>query len=178
MVLVEKFLSIINFMFLHGSSSGTNISTDILVQYDDTYQWGWLKLGTNEYKRVTTTNPFSSTVHSVQGVPICNFKLNNGNIILFFGGITSGTTANTNNQMGIITQDKNYTDLENNTLIIYSTDGTMGIYTTPIYQNEKVVNGKIYQRFNDVNLWDAENQTLIKDLHTYYGNGTDWIQIK
>ena len=54
----------------------------------------------------------------------------------------------------------------------------MGVYTTPLYQNEKVVNGKIYQRFNDVNFWDAENQILIKNLSTYYGDGTDWIQIK
>ncbi len=39
-------------------------------------------------------------------------------------------------------------------------------------------NGKIYQGFNDVNFWDAGNQTLIKNLRTSYGNGTEWVQIK
>lgn len=143
-----------------------------------TYPYGWQSLTTSSlYKKISTKHP-SSSVTSIIGCPICTFTTETGTIILFFGGITSGTTVNTNNQMGIVVQDKDYTDLKENTLVIYTTDGTMGTYTTPIYQNEKVVNGKIYQRFNDVNLWDAENQTLIKNLHTYYGNGTNWVQIK
>lgn len=173
---------VISYMYFHGNNSGTNIYDGIAVQSGDSYCWGWMNLdtvtATSGYKKVTETNPFSSTVHSVGGVPMCVFTTDRGAIIVFFGGITSGATRNTNRQMGIIVQDKSYPDLENNTLIIYSTDGTMGTYTTPIYQNEKVINGKIYQRFNDVNLWDTENQTLIKNLTTYYGNGTDWIQIK
>lgn len=143
----------------------------------DTY--GWINLdNTSIYKKVTTTNPYSSSVRSIAYVPICLFTTDNGPIIVSFGGITTGTTISANNQIGIVVNDKDYTNLDENTLIIYTTDGAMGTYTTQIYQNEKVVNGKIYQRFNDVNLWDAANQQLIKNLHTYYGNGTDWIQIK
>lgn len=145
---------------------------------NSTYKFGWQSLtDSSQYKRINKVNPNSSTRH-IMHCPICAFTTNTGSIILSFGGITSGTTVNTNNQKCLVIQDKDYTDLENNALIIYSTDGIMGTYTTPIYQNEKVVNGKIYQKFNDVNLWDAENQTLIKNLHTYYGNGTSWVQIK
>lgn len=141
--------------------------------------FGWISaVNSTTYQRVTTTNPYSSTVRNSSGYPVCNFVTDRGNVIVFFGGITSGTTANANNQIGIIVQDKDYSDLENNTLIIYTTDGSMGTYTTALYLDNKVINGKIYQRFNDVNFWDAENQTLIKNLRTSCGNGTDWVQIK
>ncbi len=147
--------------------------------YSGTAAFGWISsTNSSTYKKVTTTNPYSSTVRNVNGYPVCNFITDRGNVIVFFGGITSGTTVSSNNEIGIIVQDKNYQDLENNTLIVYSTDGTMGIYTTLIYQNDKVINGKIYQRFNDVNFWDATNNVLIKNLSTYYGNGTNWVQIK
>ena len=160
--------------FSNNSSNSTLSNTSV-----STYPYGWVNLDNpSNYKKITTTNSFSNTVRGIGGRPICNFTTARGNVIVFFAGIASGTSTNNNNQIGIITEDKDYTDLEDNTLIIYSTDGTMGTYTTSIYQNEKVVNGKIYQRFNDANLWDAENQTLIKNLRTYYGNGTDWIQIK
>lgn len=143
-----------------------------------TNPYGWISLDDSSlYKKITKKANYSITT-GCGGFPICNFTTARGNVIVFFFGITSGTTGNDNNQIGIIVEDKDYTDLENNTLIIYSTDGTMGTYTTPLYQNEKVVNGKIYQKFNDVNFWDAENQTLIKNLSTYYGDGTNWIQIK
>lgn len=162
------------YCFSNSNSIGTLKNTT-----ESIHPYGWINLDNlSDYKKITTTNSFSNTVRGIGGRPICNFTTDQGNVIVFFAGITSGTSINNNNQMGIIVEDKDYTDLENNTLIIYSTDGTMGTYTTPLYQNEKVVNGKIYQRFNDVNFWDAENQTLIKNLPTYYGNGTDWIQIK
>lgn len=165
-----------NKLYCFANSSSTAIPSNTSVS---TYPYGWINLDNlSDYKKITTTNNFSNTVRGIGGRPICNFTTARGNVIVFFAGITSGTNINYNNQMGIIVEDKDYTDLENNTLIIYSTDGTMGTYTTPLYQNEKVVNGKIYQRFNDVNFWDAENQTLIKNLSTYYGDGTNWIQIK
>lgn len=144
-----------------------------------TSTYAWMSLdNTSNYKRVTTVNPYSNTVRSANFVPVCVFTTDRGPVIVFFCGITSGTTINTNNQIGNIIQDKDYSDLENNTLIIYTTNGSMGTYITALYQDDKTINGKIYQRFNDVNFWDAGNQTLIKNLRTYYGNGTEWVQIK
>ena len=185
----------VNLTSLSNYPSGTYVNSSVLVNdrlyifFGDTgigssmaaiqnYQFGWQSLtNSSQWKTISQTNPNSPTRH-IQGCPICVFATETGSILLSFGGITSGTTVKPNNQKCVVIQDKDYTDLENNTLIIYSTDGTMGTYTTPIYQNDKVINGKIYQRFNDVNFWDAENQTLIKNLRTYYGNGTEWIQIK
>ena len=164
------------YVFSSSNNAGYNFVSGSLAPMNANY--GWISLDSpSTYKKITTKNTFSNA-RGIAYVPVCDFTTDTGNIILFFGGISSGMTAATNNQMGTVVQDKDYSNLTNNTLIIYSTDGTMGTYTTPIYQNEKVVNGKIYQKFNDVNLWDAENQTLIKNLHTYYGNGTDWVQIK
>ena len=145
-----------------------------------TNDYGWINVNNaSDYKRITTTNPnYSPTVRGMLYCPICAFESDRGSVILFFGGISSGTITAIDNQIGVIVEDKDYTDLENDTLIIYSTSGTLGTYATALYLDDEVINGKIYQRFNDVNLWDVTNQQLIKNLTTYYGNGTDWIQIK
>lgn len=162
---------------LYTFSGGQQSFSGSMILGTDTY--GWVNLdNTSMYKKVTTTNPDSSSVRTMAYVPVCVFTTDNGPVIVSFGGITSGTTINVNNQIGVIVQDKDYSDLENDTLIIYTTDGVMGTYITALYMDDKVINGKIYQRFNDVNLWDATNQRLIKNLTTYYGNGTSWVQIK
>ena len=161
---------------IYSFASNTNalVNEPVLITQD----YGWISISdSSSYKKITTTNPYSSTIRGIQGVPVCHFSTNLGDTIIFFAGISTGTTKNSNNQIGILVEDKDYSGLENNTLIIYSTDGTMGTYTTPLYADEKAINGKIYQRFNDVNLWDATNQKLIKDITTYYGNGTSWVQI-
>lgn len=140
--------------------------------------FGWISLdNSSSYKKITTRSDYS-TATGFGGVPFAVFTTDRGPVIVFFGGISSGTTTANNNEIGVIVQDKDYSDLENNTLVIYSTDGAMGTYTTTIYRDNKTIDGKIYQRFNDVNFWDVENQQLIKNLTTYYGNGTNWVQIK
>lgn len=157
-------------------------STDNYILYSgmtaSNKYYGWLNLDTpTQYKKISTSNPFSAA-RNVDHCPICRFTTDRGDVIVFLAGISSGINVNVNNQIGVIIQDKDYSDLENNTLIVYTTNGSMGTYITALYQDDKVINGKIYQRFNDVNFWDAENQTLIKNLRTYYGNGTEWVQIK
>ena len=141
--------------------------------------FGYINLdnATTNSTKISTRSGFSRT-SGISNVPVCVFETDEGPIITFFAGVSSGTTVNINYQMGILVEDKDYSDLENDTLIIYTTDGSMGSYITALYMDDKVINGKIYQRFNDVNFWDAENQTLIKNLRTSYGNGTAWVQIK
>lgn len=77
---------------------------------------------------------------------------------------------------GLILHDKTY-NFENNTLLIYGNN--MGNYETQMYLNSKVINGQRWcQRFSNVYLWDAENQTMLKTLPLKYGNGTDWTSIR
>lgn len=77
---------------------------------------------------------------------------------------------------GLVLHDKTY-DFENNTLLIYGNN--LGSYETQMYLNSKVINGQRWcQRFSNVYLWDAENQTMLKTLPLSYGNGTDWTRIR
>lgn len=89
-------------------------------------------------------------------------------------GIYNKTSA----MAGLLLRDKTY-ELENDTIIIY-TDTTVsaGCYSTEIFKSERVLNGKMKQAFTDVNIYDKTEDKIIKNLSTYYGNGTDWIQIK
>ena len=80
------------------------------------------------------------------------------------------------NMRALVLEDKTY-NFENNTLLIYGND--VGSYKTQMYLNSKVINGQRWcQRFSNVYLWDAENQTMLKTLPLSYGNGTDWTKIR
>ena len=94
--------------------------------------------------------------------------------ILIFNGKSGGLDT-----IGILLSDKSY-EFDANTLIIYSPDnGSTGAYRLALFKNEKLLNGCNLNTFlNDVNYYDAESKTLIKNISTYYGNGTDWIKIK
>ena len=116
--------------------------------------------------------PFSDIRCFGYAYPLLYIRNDNYDMLLsMYGTDASSMSALTLN-------DKSY-DFETNTLIINTRDGLIeGAYKTEIYRNEKVLNGVIYNRFNDVNLYDATQNKLIKDIETYYGNGTDWIKIK
>ena len=127
-----------------------------------------------------TVDTTLSTQLDMYYVPITHFRTSSGkDVIVHFAGLpeTGSYGFNSTTQTGYVIEDKTY-DFENNTLIIYSTKGITGTYTTCIYRDNDVIHGKLYQQFGDVNLWDASNQVLLKNLTTYYGNDTDWIQIK
>lgn len=80
---------------------------------------------------------------------------------------------------GIKLQDKSY-EFDDNTLVIYApADGATGMYKTNLFKSDKLLNsGKLITFIDDVNIYDATEKKLIKNLSTYYGNGTDWIKIK
>lgn len=139
----------------------------------------YANLSTKITSSFVKSNTLASEVNSMY-VPIAHFVTSTGeDVIVQFGGVVNDASYGFNalSQMGFRLEDKTY-DFENNTLIIYSTKCVTGAYTTCIYRDNDVIHGKLYQQFGDVNLWDASQQKLIKNLTTYYGNDTDWIQIK
>nr|DAY48114.1 MAG TPA: Kelch repeat [Caudoviricetes sp.] len=90
--------------------------------------------------------------------------------MLFFYG------TSTSNMRALVLHDKTY-NFENDTLLIYGNN--VGSYETQMYLNSKIINGQRWcQRFSNVYLWDAGNQTMLKTLPLSYGNGTDWTQIR
>lgn len=91
-------------------------------------------------------------------------------LIIFF------TSEGANRMRGLVLHDKTY-NFENDTLLIYGNN--VGSYETQMYLNSKIINGQRWcQRFSNVYLWDAENQTMLKTLPLSYGNGTDWTRIR
>lgn len=97
-------------------------------------------------------------------------------------GVVSAIFKNYNDEngtAGIKLEEKSY-DFDNNTLVIYSpASGDVGQYKTALFKNSKILNdGKLITCINDVALYDTTENQLLKNLNTYYGNGTDWIKIK
>lgn len=131
-----------------------------------------LDVSSSKYYVVSNTGTTFSAYKLTKSYPILFIQNDNYNIILNMYG------TNASSMSALTLNDKSY-DFETNTLVINSEDGlTSGAYKTEIYRNEKVLNGLIYNRFNDVNLYDVTTQKLVKNIETYYGNGTDWVKIK
>lgn len=98
----------------------------------------------------------------------------NVDYLLMFGPASYTTTRT----MAIRLTDKTY-DLDNNTVMIYTDKNAGGLYKTQMFNSTKIIGtGKLYSYFSNVNLYDATQQQIIKNLTTYYGNGTEWIKIK
>lgn len=133
---------------------------------------GVLDVSSSKYYVIQNNGTTFSNNKLNKTYPILFIQNDNYNIILNMYG------TNSSSMLALTLNDKSY-DFETNTLVINSEDGlTSGAYKTEIYRNEKVLNGLIYNRFNDVNLYDATTQELVKNIETYYGNGTDWVKIK
>lgn len=98
----------------------------------------------------------------------------NVDYLLMFGPASYTTTRT----MAIRLTDKTY-DLDNDTVMIYTDKNARGLYKTQMFNSTKIIGtGKLYSYFSNVNLYDATQQQIIKNLTTYYGNGTEWIKIK
>lgn len=111
-----------------------------------------------------------STKAAIPGMPIVHFTHANFDIICCIG--------DTNQTIAMTLEDKTY-NFENNTLLVYSTTNSSGMYRTQLFQNSKILNdGRLLTSFDDINLYDKETETIIKNISTYYGDGTQWIQIK
>ena len=124
------------------------------------------------YSSIRSNNSFDTYVID-SAYPLGYFKTANNDVIVSLGGYKSPNTS-----VGILLKDKSY-DFENDTIMIYTNKGSReASYLTELYKTDRVINGKIQQGFNDVNLYDKSQEKIIKNLTTYYGNGTDWIKIK
>ena len=98
----------------------------------------------------------------------------NVDYLLIFGPASYSTTRT----MAIRLTDKTY-DLDNNTVMIYTDKNARGLYKTQMFNSTKIIGtGKLYSYFSNVNLYDATQQKIIKNLTTYYGNGTEWVKLK
>lgn len=118
-----------------------------------------------------STNTFSTDTW-YKNQPIVIFTAKPYNILCCIGN-PARTTAMTLNK-------KEYT-FDNNTLIIYSTSNGTGKYRTKLFANSKILNAeKLYTAFNDIDLFEKgeTGDVLTQNINTYYGNGTQWIQIK
>ena len=128
-------------------------------------------LFTKAYVNAASTNAYNKTMLYGR-VPVCIFTAKPYNIFCCIGNM-GRTTAMTLNS-------KEY-DFDANTLVVYAAQNGSGKYRTKLYENNKMLNDyKLYTCFDDVDLFEkgeTEN-TLIKNIPTYYGNGSDWIQIK
>lgn len=122
--------------------------------------------------RITSSGSTFSSYLLTHNYPILYFTSSAYDILFQPYGTTSYTQCR-----ALILHDKTY-EFEDNTVIIYTSDGTQGNYATELYRNEKVLNGVMKQKFNDVNFYDAEQDKIIKNIETYYGNGTNLVQIK
>ena len=98
----------------------------------------------------------------------------NVDYLLMFGPASYSTTRT----MAIRLTDKTY-DLDNDTVMIYTDKNAGGLYKTQMFNSTRVIGtGKLYSYFSNVNLYDATQQQIIKNLTTYYGNGTEWVKLK
>lgn len=122
------------------------------------------------FKGLTSSNSYSQ-VEGYVGDTAALLSTTAGDVLFLSGHSTSFTT-------GIILEEKEY-DFDKNTLVLYTSDGGHGTYETELFKTDKVQNAfKFKTGFNNVNYYDAESKTLIKNIPTSYGNGTDWIKIK
>lgn len=98
----------------------------------------------------------------------------NVDYLLMFGPASYTTTRT----MAIRLTDKTY-DLDNDTVMIYTDKNAGGLYKTQMFNSTRVIGtGKLYSYFSNVNLYDTTQQKIIKNLTTYYGNGTEWVKLK
>lgn len=128
-----------------------------------------------------TAGYFRSTVHgggdslTLSSYYPCGIFKDNGvkNIICF--GTSSYSYANECSGLVLDNKDLVY---DKNTVVLYINNGSTGKYKTELFKNDKIINGKSYIWFDDVNIYDATDGKLLRNLPTYYGNGTDWVKIK
>lgn len=147
-----------------GSSRYLN---DYTYTFDNIYK---ISIPNKNYKSLTSTNSYSQSKGHV-GNTISLLSTTAGDVLFLSGGSPSFT-------VGIILEEKQY-DFDKDTLVLYTADGGHGTYETELFKTDKVQNAfKFKTGFNNVNYYDAESKTLIKNIPTSYGNGTDWIKIK
>ena len=164
-------------------TSSASFNHNFIKNFGDNWLFCCNSTATSNNMSILSKTSGKYWVISNTGATFSNNKFGNSYPLLYFTNdnydiILNMYGTNASSMSALTLNDKSY-DFETNTLVINSEDGlTSGAYKTEIYRNEKVLNGLIYNRFNDVNLYDATQEKLIKNIETYYGNGTDWVKIK
>ena len=129
-----------------------------------------ISISDKNYKNLTSSNSYSQKEGYI-GDTAAVLSTIAGDVLCLSGSYTTPMT-------GVILEEKEY-DFDKNTLVLYTADGGHGDYETELFKTNKVQNAfKFKTGFNNVNFYDAESKTLIKNIPTSYGNGTDWIKIK
>lgn len=148
------------------SVSGANIAGRAIIV---------VTTGSDTYSYINSKSSYSGTT-SWGGNTVCQFSdIDGTKVICTFPPLK---TTNSGMVIGVKLGEKEY-NYDQNTLIVYTGYSNTGKYSTQLFTNSKILNqGKLNVNINDVNIYDATEKKLIKNLTTYYGNGTDWVKIK
>lgn len=151
------------------ASSSSYYSVPWIIRYKNVYS----NFNNISYELISDNNPTRTGCITDSFYPYMIVQDPNNAMIVSLG-VNNYPTVMT----GLLLGDKTY-EFDNDTILIY-TNSIMqsGPYKTELYRNERVLNGKIKQQFTDVCIYDKSQEKIIKNLSTYYGDGTQWIKIK
>ena len=156
--LTNSYTQLTSIPYNYRYGSAVSIGTDIYLLGDETNY-------TNNYKYDTLTNTYTQLTSIPYSFYEGSAAVVNNNIYCFGGANDSGTKVQV---FAMQSKTYSYDDL------VVVKPGTT--YETELYSNEKDVEGAKYS-FDDA-WYYTQNDGLITNIPTYYGNGTSWIKFK
>lgn len=157
-VLTDTYTKMTDIPYQFTNGRAVSIGTDIYL-----FGSGNSNYNRYNYKYSTLTDTYTQLTDIPYGVYSCGIDIMNNNIYLFGGGV---------NPTKVQVLQFPSSDFDDNSVVLLNGS----TYETQLFTNPLVDDSVKYQ-FADVWFY-TDNDGLITDIPTYYGDGTQWINIK